>query len=183
MGMIQDLRRFAELNLCEPCFQKYKALIEPNIKALLSKPLNDWVWVEDQITQMVMKSEGVFKTEEIIIPAKGEEEKFANQIDVKKFREINSWGFKRKIDYLHKKGILQEPSYKLLNKAREARNKIHGEPFLTELTEQDYALFSMANTVVSQIWRVILFKQNTELDSILMSNAEKVAELFLSKIK
>jgi hypothetical protein len=184
MAKIQQLRSLAELNFCERCFEYYKALIEPSIKALLAKPLNDWVWVEDQITQMVMKSEGVFKTEEIIIPDKGEEEKYANQIDVKRFREIysNRWGFKRKIDYLHEKGILQESSYKLLDKARKARNKIHGEPFLTELTEQDYALFSVANKIVSQLWRVVLFKGNEEFNSAVKSNAEKVAEWALSKI-
>jgi hypothetical protein len=71
---------------------------------------------------------------------------------------------------------------KLLDRARKARNKIHGEPILTELTEQDYALFSVANKIVSQLWQVVLFEGNEEFNSMLKLNAEKVAEWALSKI-
>lgn len=181
MNKIKELRNLAELNFCERCFQYYRALIEPSIKEFLAKPLNDWLWVENQITQMAMKQKGVFRTKEIIIPNKGEEEKFANQIDAEKFRETNRWSFKKKIDYLHAEGILQDFSYKVLDKARHARNKIHGEPILTELTEQDYALFSVANAIVSQLWRPTLFEDKAEIDSFLKNNAEKIAELFLKQ--
>ena len=96
MDKIQRLRSLAELNFCKRCFELYKALIEGSIKTLLTKPLNDWAWIEYQITQMVMKTEGVFKTNEIIIPDRNEVEKYADQIDVKKFREINgTWSFQK----------------------------------------------------------------------------------------
>jgi len=36
----------------------------------------------------------------------------------------------RKIDYLHKNGVLRNASYSILDKAREARNKIHADPIV-----------------------------------------------------
>ena len=171
------------MNLCEKCFQKYKALIEPSIKGYLSQPLSDWRQAESEITQIVMKTKGVFKGNTWVLSFnKGEEEKAANYIDVKAFREIEWMRFIDKIDYLHKNGILQDSSYKVLDKARKARNKIHAEPILAELSEEDYALFSMASWITSQIWSAIRFDWEEDISSNIRSNAEKVAEQWLSRI-
>jgi hypothetical protein len=179
------LRNLAELNLCENCFQKYKALIEPTIKNWLAKPLSDWRQAEAYVTQIAMKTKGVFKGKTWVISFnKGEEEKVADYIDVKAFRRIEKiMGFKDKIDYLHKNEILQDSSYSLLDKAREARNKIHAEPILAELSEEDYTLFSMASWIASQIWSAIRFDWEDEIVTNIKSNTEKVAEQWLKTLQ
>lgn len=86
MRTIEGLRKLAELNLCGDCFQKYKMLIEPSIKNWLSKPISKWREAESYITQMVMKTKGVFKGKTTIISFdESEEEKVADEVDVKAF--------------------------------------------------------------------------------------------------
>jgi hypothetical protein len=165
------------LNLCKDCFWKYKAIIEPSIKRYLSQPLSDFRQAESQITQIVMKTKGVFKGKTWVLSFnKGEEEKVDAYVDVKAFRKVEKMGFKDKIDYLHKSGILQDFSYSIVDKARKARNKIHIEPILAELSEEDYALFSMANWITSQIWSAIRFDWEEKIITNIKSNTEKVAE-------
>jgi len=184
MLTIEYLRSLAELNLCKNCFQKYKALIEPTIKNWLAKPLSDWRQAESYVTQMAMKTKGVFKGKTWVISFnKGEEEKVADYVDVKAFREVEKWGFKRKIDYLHKKGILQDSAYGLMDMARVVRNTIHEEPLIAELSEQDYALFSVASAITSQIWSALMIDWGEDISSNIRSNAEKVAEQWLSQVK
>lgn len=91
--------------------------------------------------------------------------------------------FKDKIDYLHKNGILQDSSYRLLDKAREARNKIHAEPVLAELSEEDYILFSMASWITSQIWSAMRFDWEEGIITNIKSNTEKVAEQWLKTLQ
>src|SRR4030067_1753078 len=183
MKTIEYLRSLAELNLCENCFQKYKTLIEPSIKGYLSQPLSDWRQAESQITQIVMKTKGIFKGSTWVLSFnKGEEEKAADYIDVKTFRKIEKMTFKDKIDCLQKNGILQDCSYRLLDKAREARNKIHVEPNLVELSKEDYALFSKARWITSQIWWSIWFGWEEEMIANIKSNTEKVAEQWLKTL-
>ena len=184
MKTIEYLRSLAELNLCENCFQKYKTLIEPSIKGYLSQPLSDWRQAESQITQIVMKTKGIFKGSTWVLSFnKGEEEKAADYIDVKTFRKIEKMTFKDKIDCLQKNGILQDCSYRLLDKAREARNKIHVEPNLVELSKEDYALFSKARWITSQIWWSIWFGWEEEMIANIKSNTEKVAEQWLKTLR
>jgi cell fate (sporulation/competence/biofilm development) regulator YlbF (YheA/YmcA/DUF963 family) len=131
-----------------------------------------------------MKTKGVFKGSMWVLSfSKGEEEKVADYIDVKAFRKIEKMGFKDKIDYLHKSGILQNSSYKLLDKAREARNKIHTEPIVAELSEEDYALFSMASSITGQMWSAIRFDWEEEIRTNIKSNIEKVAEQWLKALR
>jgi len=180
MITIEYLRKVAELNLCKDCLTKYKAMIEPAIRIWLSQPLSEFRQAESQITQMVMKTEGVFKGKTWVISfSKGEEEKVADYIDVKAFRKIEKWGFKKEIDYLHQNGILKDSSYRLLDKARIARNKIHGEPIVAELSEEDYSLFSMASSITSQLWSATMIDWEKDISINLKSNAEKVAEQWL----
>ncbi len=173
------------MNLCENCFQKYKALIEPSIKGYLSQPLSDWRQAESYVTQIAMKTKGVFKQGKTWVMSfdKGEEEKVAEYVDVKAFRKIEKLGFKDKIEYLHENGILQDYSYRLIDKARKARNKIHAEPIVAELLEEDYTLFSMASWITSQIWSALMIDWGEDISSNIRSNAEKVAEQWLSRVK
>jgi len=181
MRTIQDLRKLAELNLCSDCFLKYKALIEPNVKQWLFKPLSDWRTVESYVTQMVMKIKGVFKGELIFISLdEGDDEKYADEVDAKAFRKIKKWSFKRKIDFLHKNGILQDSSHRFLDKVREVRNTIHDE--FVELSEKDLTLFYMASAITSQIYMATMYSPKMNISPNLISNAEKIAEQLLLKI-
>jgi hypothetical protein len=179
MKTIEDLGKFAELNLCRDCFLKYKELIEPKIKIWLSQPLSDWRQAERQITQIVMKTKGVFKDKMVWVISfdESEEEEVADYVDVKAFREIEKkWGIKRKIDYLHEKGIVGDSSFKLLHEARETRNKIHID---AGFSEEDYVLFSIASLITSQIMSAITFDWEEEIITNTKFNTEKVAEQWL----
>jgi hypothetical protein len=174
MKTIEDLRKMAKLNLCESCFQKYKMLIEPTIRDWLLKPLSDWREVESQITQIVMKTKGVFKGKIVFIHLdEDSNDEYSDEVDVKAFHKIKKWSFKRKIDFLHENGILQDSSYKLLDKAREVRNRIHDE--FAQFSEQDRTLFYIANIVIFQIWYATMYDLGEDMATNLKSNAERIA--------
>jgi hypothetical protein len=159
-------------------------MIEPTIRGWLSQPLNDFRQAEAQITQMVMKTEGVFKGETWVLSfEKGEEEKVAQYIEMKTFRKVQRMSFKGKIIYLHKKGILQDSSYRLLDRAREVRNKIHTEPIVAGLSEQDYTLFSIAGAITSQLWATMRFDWEEEIITLTKSNVEKFAQQWLKTLQ
>ena len=182
MRTIEDLRKLAELNFCERCFQEYKAFIEPTIQStiqsLLLVPLADWVQTESEITQIVMKHKGVFKGTAIVLTLGKDENASASMVDVASFKRIKRWTFKQKIDYLRSNGILQEFSYQLLDKARETRNRFHD---LIAFSEQDYDLFHLAFIVTYQIWTATMLEQN-EISIRLKSDAEENAKQWLQKI-
>jgi hypothetical protein len=181
MITIEDLRRMAELNLCENCFKNYKMLIEPTIRDWLSNPLSDWSEVELHITQMVMKTKGFFKGK-LIFNSLDEDsnEKLSDKIDVKDFKATKKWSFKWKIDYLHKKGILNISSYKVLDTAREARNKIH-DPY-APYSEHDRTLFHIANVITNQIWCATIIEMGEDTSNNLKSEAEKMSEQYLDNL-
>jgi hypothetical protein len=159
-------------------------MIEPSVKSYLSQPLSDFRQAESQITQIVMKTKGVFKGKTWVISFdKGEEEEVAKYIDVKAFRKIEKSSFKDKINYLHENGIIQGSSYKLLDKAREARNKIHAEPSVAGLSQEDYTLFSWASWITSQIWSAIRFDWEEKVMTNIKSNTKKVAEQWLKTLQ
>ena len=177
---IESLRKVAELNLCKDCYQKYLALIEPSIKHLAFKPLDDWRNAESYITQMVMKHFGIFKGDMTIISLdEDEDEKYADQVDVKSFHKLEKWPFKKKIAYLHKHGILQDCSYNFLYKVSDVRNRIHD--WFQEFSEQDLALFGWASSIASQIHSATAINWPADISANMKSNAEKTAEWLLKK--
>jgi hypothetical protein len=180
---VEHLRKMVESNFCGTCFEKYKEFIEPTIQStivsLLSRPLADWIETESEITQIVMKNKGIFKGTAIVISLGKEENKSADMVDVKAFKEIKMWKFKRKIDYLHATGILQDSSYELLDKAREARNRLHD---LIAFSEQDYALFHAAFIITNQIWNATMIDQK-DISIWLKTDAEKNAKQWLESQK
>lgn len=178
MGIIEDLRKKAELNFCERCFQEYKAMIEPTIQGLLLVPLADWRQIESEITQMVMKNEGIFKSKSIIISLGVDEKENSEVVDVQAFVKIKRWSFSHKIKYLHKNGILQNSSYQLLDKARETRNRLHE---LFGFSQQDYALFRVAYVITNQLLTAMMIEQK-DIGDWLKSDAEKAAEQCLKKL-
>jgi len=157
------------------------SMLEPTIKRWLLNPLSDWANVESNITQMVMKLKGVFKTDVIVLSLDDDSnEKHADEVEVKIFQEIRHWGFKEKIGYLKDKGVLGESSYTFLYKLSNIRNKIHEE--FSEFSEQDLNLFRWADAITFHIHRATMFEAPEGISESLKSGAEKVAEQLLSKI-
>jgi hypothetical protein len=184
MRTIEDLRKLAELNLCKDCFQKYRALIEPTIEYWLFVPLADWKQVESEVTQMVMKTKGIFKGEKFFYNlTEGNDKKYADDVDGKAFRKTKKLPFKRKIDYLHANGILQDSSYQLLDIASKKRNQIHDA---SGFSEQNYTLFHVASIITNLIWSAMMVERKDDMFNMstnLKSNAEKIAEQWLKKSK
>jgi hypothetical protein len=176
---VEHLRKMVELNFCNTCFEKYKEFIEPTIQgtiqSLLSRPLADWIEIESEITQIVMKSKGVFKGSAIVITLGKEDSEVAKMVDVKAFKAIKKWPFFDKIKYLYEIGILQDASYKLLDKARETRNRLHD---LIAFTDSDYELFHSALLITNQIWTTAMFEQK-DISIGLRKEVEKSAKQWL----
>ena len=183
METVKHIRKLAELNLCNRCFQVYKQLLEPNIQSailsLRSVPLADWIQTELEITQIIMKNKGIFKGDIIVISLGKNEDEATDIVDVKAFKEIKKWAFKRKIDYLHNTGVLQNSSYELLNKARKTRNRLHD---LIAFTEQDYILFRLTYIITNQIWNATIVNQK-DISVWLKTDAEEKAKQWLEKLK
>ena len=176
---IEWLRKLAECNLCPSCYRKYKQSIEPNIQAiitgLLIRPINDWLQTEQQITQIVMKTEGVFK-EDIIVVSFVEGSQISKLVDEKKFRLIEKWSMFKKIAYLKNKGIIREYSYQLLERARKKRNNIHN---LIAFSKEDYELFHFAHIVAFTLWSSVAVPNQTDISKSYIDNAEEKAKIFL----
>ena len=181
MKTIEDLRRIAELNLCENCFQKYKMFIEPTIRDWVSNPLSDWIEVESYVTQMVMKKKGIFKGNLIFISLdEGSKEKHSDEVDVKAFLKNEKGGFKNKIEYLHNNGILNDSSHKFLIKAGKVRNKIHN-PY-APYSERDQTLFQVAKVITFHIWSATMIEMGEDTSNNLKYEAEKLAEQYLENL-
>lgn len=175
---INKLRGIAKLNLCKECYNKYTALIEPNIIPL-SQPLPNWRGAESTLTQLVMKHEGVFKSDIIFISIdENMDEKWPGQVDVIAFNKIKMWSVKKKLDYLRKHEILKQASYNFLNKVRKIRNKIHEEYY--DFSEEDMRLFRYARAITDQISGAIMYDMPEDLSVAMISRAEKLAEQLLS---
>lgn len=178
---IEQLRLQAKLSLCDKCKPVYTSMIEPEIIELVRSYFNDWKDIELRITNLVMKFEGVYKTDLIVNTIKSKENKKYNYVDYEKFKKIEREGFEDKIKCLKKKGILQKHSYKLLDLVRLRRNKIHkpSESFVTS----DFVAFSYGAHITHNIWLSIFGKFDESISKRLQEGAEKQAELYCSLIQ
>jgi len=179
MTSIEDLRGLAKLNLCEECYKKYTAIIEPNIRPWMSlEPSIYCRNVDFFITLMVMKLEGVFSGYTFLTIDEDMDEKNAQGVNIKAFRNIKrNWSLSRKIDYLKEHGILKASSHKLLHKARKIRNIFSHDPFIN-IPEKDLELLECASTLTDRLWSATEFSEKNSV--YMLSNAEKYAELLLS---
>lgn len=179
---LKTLRKHAQLNLCPDCYNKYLATIEPSIESMVLDTFYSWRATESCITQMVMKHKGVFKSDFWFISLdKDDNSKFADQIDAKIFNKIKRWGFQRKIDYLHKAGVLQEACYRFLDRVNDVRNRIHDDPNISKFTEQDLVLFSYAHAIADKIYLTMRFDLEEEISNKTLSDTEKFAEQLLKR--
>jgi len=177
---LRSLRRHAKTNLCDACYEKYVALIEPTIERFLLVPLEDWRWVESLVTMMVMKHKGVFKGKLLFEQLGQDAEKFADEVDIKAFRETKKWKFSKKLKYLCDNGILQKDSYRFLDAVRNIRNRIHG-PF-GGFTEHELALFSVARAITAWTYEAMILDLGKALSKKIRSDAEETATYWLSRI-
>lgn len=180
---IEYLRKMAELNLCNRCFQVYKECLEPKIQStiqsLLLRPLGDWTETESEINQMIMKDKGIFKSSSIVYSLGNDYNANATMVDVEAFNEITHWKLNKKINYLRHNGILQDSSYQLLEKARKTRNRIH-DPI--GFSKQDYDLFHAAFIITHQIWIATIIDQK-DTSIWFKTDAEKYAKQWLESQK
>ncbi len=179
---LERLRKLAEINLCSDCYKEYLMSIEPTIKKFLEYPLSEWRVVESNAKILTMKTYGAFtgRPTSFKIDMKNLPKELRNEFDIERYKKIKKWRFQRNIDYLHKKGILQDSAYKFLCKANKARNKIH--PPFEEYSEQDFSMFHNALNVISQINLAInVFDQSKEISENLKSSAEELAKQLLNE--
>lgn len=176
---LEFLRKIAELNLCEECFQKYKHLLEPTIKAWRSKPLGNWSIAEQNITAMVMKLEGVFKDPKTIVVEleKEEDERYSDIVDVEAFHRIERLGLEYKMRYLKKHGILKEHSYRFLDEARRVRNKIHKD---RSFSEDDRKLLDDAASLTMSLFILLFDLGREDVRPRIIAEAEETAKQLLA---
>lgn len=177
---INYLRKVAELNLCESCYDKYLSILEPSIESWILNPLADWRTVEMCITQMLMKSKGVFKSDIRLISIDYDSNALADTVDLKRFRELKRWGFKRKINYLNKHGILPSPVHIFLCNVSYIRNNIHD--YIHKFSEQDLLLFKQASELAFLIFQAYVLNPPKELETSLRADAEKYADKLLNEL-
>jgi len=172
-ALSEKLKKSAERNFCEKCYQKYLALIHSEVEYLLSEPISDWRLVEANINGMVMKAKGFYKkTNSTVITPDTE----AFNEEMRKER----WGFKRKIDFLQKQGIIKESLHGFLDRINKIRNRVHKER--TEFSKQDYVLFREAKALTDAILWFILFDLKDDRWKNVLANVEKRAKQVLSKL-
>jgi len=103
-GLSEKLKKMAELNFCQECYQKYLMFIHGEIEYLLSEPISDWREVEANINKLMMKAKGFYRKNASMTIYPDMESYYE---EMRKGR----WGFKRKIDFLREEGIVGESSY------------------------------------------------------------------------
>ena len=150
---VEKLRSLVDLNFCDECKVKYKQLIEPGIKNIISKYFKNWVDAEVYSLLIIMRNERVYKTSVDVFDIDDADlEKYADTVDMEKYKSIRReyWNFKDRIDYLKEKDIAGPNTYKLLDGIRNIRNKIHN--FSSQFSERNLALFSTAAGILQWIY-------------------------------
>lgn len=178
---LEQLRLDAELNLCEKCYGVYLSFIEPNIRELIVKRLDDWRSTESDITQMVMKHRGVFKTDVWIIFIGEWDDKYHEDVDKDLFYKTKKWPVWKKIKYLKNNELLPEACYRLLDKARERRNMIHEDPLVYRFTDKDLDLFSQAHNVSAILLQVMRTNLPEDIQERMIKNCETASKRYLEK--
>jgi len=182
MPSIEELRKIAQLNLCGSCYKKYLAFLEPTIKEYVERPLSDWGEVEEHVTYLAMRKWGVFRNDKIVSFKDGEENDFPDEIDGTAYRSFKKERLRTisaQIKYLHREGVFGENTFKLLEKARVARNKIHPSPDAA-FTKEDYGLFYVAKGITSQLRLFSFLNPGKEMPSEMRIAIEKFAEQYLA---
>jgi hypothetical protein len=162
----EKLRKLAELNFCKDCYFKYLALIHPEIDHILSEPISDWRQTEHNIDILWIKAKGLYdiKDSQVFSPHKNAFQKAENE---------KLWV---KLKFLKEKGILQNFTYKLLDKVSKKRNKIHS---LYKFSEKDYRSFRLAKAFTDALITPIIFDLQDEIWKKQLANNEELVQWLL----
>jgi len=168
-GLSEKLRKMAELNLCQECYQKYLMFIHGEIEYLLSEPISDWRQVETDITLLAVKAKGAYKKTNsgIFTP------------DEKAFKHIQKEKLWKKLKILKETGVLGENLYRFLDEVSKIRNKIHPP---NKFSEQDYILFREAKALTTTILTPVLFDLKDDTWNKVLVTVENRAKWLLSKL-
>jgi hypothetical protein len=163
----EKLKKLAELNFCEDCYLKYLALIHPEIEYLLSEPIFDWRQTEHNIDVLWIKAKGLYdvKKSPMFSPLE-------NAFQIAKGEKL--WG---KLKFLRENGIINNFTYRFLDKVSKRRNKIHS---LSKFSKQDYTLFREAKALTDTVMLPIIFDLKDPWKKQL-DNVEKRAKWLLEK--
>jgi hypothetical protein len=149
---IERLRELVKLNLCDECYRKYLALIEPQVRILALDPFYYWRTAESIVTQMVMREQGAYKTSTTVLSIDEKvPEDWESLIDIRKFRRVSHMKFWEKNKFLRDEKILPESCYQVLRLASNVRNNIHADPAVFAMTGKDLELFRYAHQIAYQI--------------------------------
>jgi len=168
-ALSEKLKKMAELNFCEDCYSKYLALIHPEIEYLLSEPISDWRQTEENLNILWIKSKGLYDVVNSTIFSPHEKA-------FQKAREEKLW---KKLKFLKKNEIVNDFTYKFLDKVSKRRNKIHSP---SKFSQQDYALFREAKALTDVMILPIVHDLKDDRWKNLLANVEKRAKQLLEKI-
>lgn len=179
---IATLRKLAELNFGPECYKQYLAIIEPGIESIIENYFAGWKSVESWVTQMVMRHEGVFKTNVSFISIEDDaKEKYGDKLDVDAFNKIKKRTFQQNIDYLHKNCLLGNSTYNLLHFLKEKRNTIHDVE--KKFSEEDLGAFAYASSIVFYLHTAIMGSYDSKTKNQVMKDIENSSKYLLSIIK
>lgn len=139
----EKLKKLAEINFCEDCYNKYLLLIQGEIEYLLSEPIADWRQTEHNIDVLWIKAKRLYDLKSSMF--------HPNANAFQKAKEEKLW---KKLKFLRANGIINNFTYKFLDKVSTKRNKIHS---LSKLSKEDYILFREANAITSIMNPIIIF--------------------------
>ena len=166
----EKLKKLAELNFCESCYSKYLILIHGEIEYLLSEPMSDWRQTEANIDIMWIKAKGFYRIVNSTVFS-------PHRNAFQKAKEEKLW---KKIEFLKEKGIMQEHTYKFLDKVSKRRNKIHPP---SKFSKQDYVLFLEAKRMTDAMFIPIVHELKNGIWKDHQANIEKQAKTLLEKLK
>lgn len=179
---IAELQALAKLNFPdERCYQVYNAIIAPNIKDMIESYFKDWQTIEMQVTALVMKHKGIFKTKEVPIQLDENDTESPFVTDVKEFWRIKRSNFSSKISLLLEEHVISQPMYDLLRHLANRRNKVHDYNGI--LTEDDRILFAKGASLLHPTYSARCFDAEKDMWNLAIRGSDQEAEAVLEAIK
>lgn len=176
---LSDIRLELEEELCAKCYREYLKIIEPRIKSLIENYFRDWQYIESIVTLLAMNAAGIFKHKMGYRDVEKESaEDFGDDLlDPIIYEKIKSMSFKQKIDYLHMKGVIGDSLYKVLNRFRRTRNRIH--QYSGVISEEDRTNFARIHAIVAPLLEAQSGRLDKATEDWLIHSTEESAMVML----
>jgi len=183
MRTLEQLRKDAELNLCDRCYQVYLAMIEPSIKVLMESRLSDWRFTETDITQMVLFYRGAFKTDTWAEVTRDEEwgDVHYELMDKEIFDKTKKMFYGQKIAYLRDAKKIPESCYQLFKEAGKRRNMFHESPLIYNFPEEDLNLFHLCFSISTTLVHLLKSSLPEETQESYIKSCETAAQRWLEE--